>query len=83
VRGSGLQASDTASGGARFQTQGGLTKKFLAAQHINCQLTIEIEELNKKNLSGLRRLIVIKELIISSSFTLKNISLNESDQTII
>jgi hypothetical protein len=73
-------------GGARFQTQGGPTKKFIAAQHINCQLTIEIEELNKNVLqtliekdiriyflflSGLRHLIAIKELIIFSSFTLK------------
>jgi hypothetical protein len=87
------------SGGARFQTQGGPTKKILTAQHINYQLTIEIEEFNKNVsqtfiekdiriyflfLSGLFHLMVIKELIISSFFTFKkNIPLNESDQTII
>jgi hypothetical protein len=72
-----------------FKLRVGRQKNFLTAQHINCQLTIEIEELNKNVLqtlvekdiriyflflSGLRRLIAIKEFIISSSFTIKKTS---------
>jgi hypothetical protein len=66
-------------GGARFETQGGLTKK-IAAQHINCQFTMKIQEFNKNvSQTCIKKEIRIYFLFISDIPRLNSYSIWLSD----